>query len=51
MQFTETANFWLPTSVTLFIYHLAINPTNSGDFRFKLPGDEQSGAPLREYFH
>ena len=31
-------------SVTLFIYHLLINP---GVFRFKLPG----GTPLRKSLH
>ena len=45
------SSFWtanLVFTVTLFIYHLEINP---GVFRFKLPGGAKNGAPLRKSFH
>ena len=38
----------LAFTVTLYIDHLIIKPTNSGVYRFKLPGDV---APLRKSFH
>ena len=41
-----TAN--LAFTVKLSIDHLVIDPTNSGIFRLKLPGD---AAPLRKLFH
>ena len=44
----ETAN--LVYTVTLSIYHLVINLTNSRDFRLKLPKGAQSGAPFRIFF-
>ena len=51
--FFITANFRQLSSfftVTLSIYHLVINPTNTWVLDFKIPGSAQSGAVLRKFF-
>ena len=45
----STAN--LAFTIKISIDHLVTNPTNTGDFRFKLRGDAQNGALLRKSFH